>query len=80
MLEKLIQLLKEGGALRLSDLADQLGVSQPLVEQMIEHLVRAGYLKQVEGCSEGHCTGCSLKRTCKAPSVRTWAYTGKSRP
>jgi len=45
MLRKLIRAIAEGQASSLGDLAKQLDVSAGLLEQMLEDLVRQGYLR-----------------------------------
>ena len=63
MLEKLLQLVGEGGIRSYDELAVQLGVSRPLVEAMILDLVRLGYLRPAVGACEGSpgCrAGCGL--------------------
>lgn len=63
MLEKLLQLTSEGGVHSYDELAARLGVSRPLVEAMIEDLVRLGYLRPAIDACEGSpaCrAGCGL--------------------
>jgi len=66
MLEKLLELVGEGGLHSYDDLAARLGASRPLVEAMILDLVRLGYLRPAvgacasapacrAGCSQGGC-------------------------
>jgi IclR helix-turn-helix domain len=45
MLEKLLQLVGEGGVHSYDELAERLGVPRPLVEAMIHDLARLGYLR-----------------------------------
>jgi hypothetical protein len=54
-------------------LARQLNVSEALVEQMLDELVRLGYLRPLETCSIEACTGCSQRNNCitRRP-VHTW--------
>lgn len=72
MLEKLLELISQNGTVQPATLARQLDVSPALVEQMIEHLERVGYLKVVEGCAESHCTGCSVVEACGTSKIRFW--------
>ncbi len=63
MLEKLLQLLAEGGLYRYEDLMERLAVSRAMVEAMVEELVRLGYLRPIHNqcgtscalCAKGHC-------------------------
>jgi len=45
MLEQVLDLLKDGELHSLKEIADKMNVSLPLLEKMIEELVRLGYLK-----------------------------------
>ena len=53
MLEKLLQLVGEGGIHSYDELAARLGASRPLLEAMIQDLVRLGYLKPAVSTCEG---------------------------
>ncbi len=64
MLEKLLQLVGEGGIHSYDELAGRLDASRPLVEAMIQDLVRLGYLRPaVDSCeSSPACrAGCGLQ-------------------
>ncbi|MFZ5819710.1 MAG: FeoC-like transcriptional regulator [Chloroflexota bacterium] len=63
MLEQLLAEIRSGGALEVGALAKKLDASPQLVEAMLEHLQRAGYIRPYENCGEG-CNGCSLKAQC----------------
>ncbi len=81
MLQRLLELVAEGGLRSYADLARELGVSEGLVGQMIEHLARMGYLRPVAGDCESRCTGCSLAKTCAIGGpARVWALTEKGGP
>jgi hypothetical protein len=70
MLEKLLKLIREEGAIASSVLALRLGVSQVMVDAMLADLERAGYLRQVQSgsnCSQGACSG----KTCQ-PETKIW--------
>ena len=78
MLQRLLELVAEGGLRSCADLARELEVSQGLVGQMIEHLARRGYLRPVAGDCESQCTGCSLAKTCAVGGpTRVWTLTEK---
>ena len=78
MLQRLLDLVAEGGLRSYADLARELGVSEGLVGQMIEDLARRGYLRPVAGDCQGRCTGCSLAGTCAVGGpTRVWALTEK---
>jgi DNA-binding Lrp family transcriptional regulator len=66
MLNRLLELLREGGTLRIRNLADELDTTPELVEAMLEDLARMGYLRRVGAeCSE-QCKTCSLSEMCVA--------------
>jgi predicted ArsR family transcriptional regulator len=76
MLEELLGRIAEGGTHSLSELAQELGVGEELLRQMIEDLVRRGYLRPVAGDCQSQCTGCPLAKTCAIGSPsRVWALT-----
>jgi len=77
MLEKLLQLVGEGGIHSHDELAARLGVSRPLVEAMILDLVRLGYLRPAIDACEGSpaCrAGCGLGGCSAGP---LWTLTDK---
>jgi len=78
MLRELLRLMAQGGVRTRAELARELGVSEGLVEQMLEDLARMGYLKPVEGSCASQCTACPLAKTCAAGTpARIWALTEK---
>ena len=77
MLEKLLQIVAEGGIHSCEDLAGHLSIPQPLLETMVEELARLGYLREVgDGCG-GHCVGCSIGGCSVVGPGRLWTLTGK---
>jgi len=79
VLTRLLDLVREGGTHRVTDLARQLGATTGLVEAMLESLERMGYLKQVgDGCA-GRCNSCPLAGMCAvgAPTDRPGAGSGR---
>ena len=82
MFMRLLQLTLEAkGSLSLPELARRLGVSEALLEPMIQDLVRLGYLAPVEGgCEQGACRLCPQRGGCSVRSPgRLWALTGRGR-
>jgi predicted ArsR family transcriptional regulator len=76
MLNRLLRIICSGGTLSLKQVAQQLDVSEVLVESMIDELVRMGYLRPLEGICIDHCNGCPMAGTCSlAGSGRVWALT-----
>lgn len=73
MLERLLGLLRAGGAYRVGDLARALGTTPELVEAMLDSLQRLGYLKTVGHACAEPCTSCPLARACGPnASARLW--------
>jgi DNA-binding Lrp family transcriptional regulator len=66
MLNRLLELLREGGARRIRDLADELNTTPELVQLMLESLTRMGYLKRVGAACSAQCAACPLSGTCVA--------------
>ena len=72
MLEELLKEIRAGGTLETRVLAKHLGATPELVEVMLEHLQRAGFIHPYVHCGEG-CQGCSLRSACGSQSVlRLW--------
>lgn len=78
MLRELVRTIAEGQAHSQVELARRLGVSEGLLEQMLEDLAQMGYLIQVAGgCAEQR-TACPLARICIAGQPRkAWVLTEK---
>jgi hypothetical protein len=77
MLERLLELVAEGGAHSYKDLTRQLSISQPLLEAVLTDLARLGYLRAVsDGCSE-KCSACSIGRCAVTGPGRLWTLTDK---
>jgi hypothetical protein len=77
MLERLLRLVAGGGVYSYEDLMVQLGVSQALLELMLEDLSRFGYLRAVENGFGGHCSGCSVGGCSVVVPGRLWTLTEK---
>jgi hypothetical protein len=87
VLDRLLNVLAEGGVYTPTQLASRLGVSEGLVEQMLADLSRMGYLRSVSNptCqigSNGHttpCANCPTVGTCAVgrPGGQVWALTDK---
>lgn len=74
MLEKLVNEIRSGGTLEAGALAIRLGTSPQIIEAMLEHLQRIGYIKTYANCGDS-CQGCSLNEACGKPrqnSLRLW--------
>ena len=77
-MQRLLELVAEGGVHSYADLARELGVSEGLLGQMIEHLARMGYLRPVAGDCQSQCPGCPLAETCAIGGpTRVWMLAEK---
>ncbi len=78
MLKQLLNLLqRDDGIQRVEKLAAELGTSPAQVLQMLDELVRRGYLKRTSmACSETQCNSCPLTQFCASGADRqTQVYT-----
>lgn len=75
MLNKLLDLINQGGSLTPSKLASELNTTPAMVEMMIEELTRRGLLKASEisnKCDSDACSTCYLAKSCKPKLQRVW--------
>jgi predicted ArsR family transcriptional regulator len=77
MLNKLLELLHEGGARRIRDLADELDTTPELVQLMLQDLARMGYLKHVDAECPATCTACPMSGSCVAAGSPHGESTGR---
>ena len=87
MLDRLLSILAEGGVHTPAGLANQLGVTEGLVGQMLADLARMGYLQPVASptCQtpsnggSGPCANCPISSGCAAgrPGGQVWTLTHK---
>ena len=80
MLDRLLQILAEGGAHSYADLARNLGVGEGLLQQMIEDLARMEYLKAVGKSCGAKCEECPVAGVCAVGGRgQVWSLTQKGR-
>jgi hypothetical protein len=82
VLRRLLALIADRqGVSSYDDLARELGVSPPLVEQLVADLLRSGCLRvAIDECVAQGCTSCPLRTSCSLPDgVRLWQLTEKGR-
>jgi hypothetical protein len=73
LLERLRDLLQEGGTHLVSDLAAELDTSAQLVEMMLDDLVRTGSLAAFGADSGPECQSCPLAHRCaRMAPPRIW--------
>jgi DNA-binding IscR family transcriptional regulator len=78
VLERLLNMVGEGGVHSYSELATSLGVSGQLLEQMVKDLVRLGYLEPVGGGCSSACAECSMGDLCAIGGQgQAWTLTEK---
>ena len=78
MLDRLLQILAEGGTHSYADLTRALGVGEELLQQMIEDLARMGYLKPVGADCQAKCEGCPVAGICAVGGRgQVWSLTEK---
>jgi predicted ArsR family transcriptional regulator len=80
MLERLLKAVAEGGVHSYSELAKNLGVSEDLLRQMVEDLVRMGYLEPLRETCPSACAECSMGDVCTIGGHgRAWSLTREGR-
>jgi hypothetical protein len=72
LLEELMSKVRKGGTLETSRLAAELDSPVEMIEAMLEHLQRQGFISEYVRCTDG-CEGCGLRAGCAtAPQMRMW--------
>lgn len=64
LLEQLLALVRRGGVRSIAEVAAELGTTPGLVETMLEHLTRRGYLRPLETSCTQRCAGCPMAGQC----------------
>jgi len=78
MLVEVLQLLAREEVFSKAELARRLEVSEEMVEQMLEELVRKGYLKAASISCEQSCSACPMRDVCAVRGGnRLWVLTAK---
>lgn len=80
MLENLLEVIVTGRVHTVQTAARQLDIPLALAEQMLDLLVRRGYLVENESCQSG-CRACALKASCsnvKQPRLITVTAQGRA--
>jgi len=75
MMERLLQIVAEGGIHSYEDLERKLSISRPMLEALLAELARLGYLQAVGGACSGHCAGCTAGGCSIAGPGRAWGLT-----
>ena len=77
MLKDLLQLIARGGVRRYEDLTQELAITQPLLEAMLEDLARLGYLRAVGATCDTKCKSCPMGGCSIAGPGKLWTLTEK---
>lgn len=78
MLDQVLRIAAQGGIHTRRELAQRLDVSEELLQQMIDELVRIGYLKPVAGDCDDRCASCPFAAECAIGGAdRIWTLTDK---
>ena len=79
MYQELLEALAEERAYTHGSLSHRTGLSESLVEQLLDELEQQGFIAQLGNqCAGGCCAGCGLMGTCDAPRLITgWQFTDK---
>ncbi|MCK4356954.1 helix-turn-helix domain-containing protein [Candidatus Bipolaricaulota bacterium] len=78
MYQELLEALAEGRAYTLGSLSHHTGLSESLVEQLLDELEQRGFIAQLVNKCAGGCAGCGLMGTCDAlRPIAGWQFTDK---
>ncbi|MFT5734937.1 MAG: hypothetical protein ACI80K_002290 [Paracoccaceae bacterium] len=78
MLNELLQRVGQGGSVHLGELADEFGVTVPVIRDMLADLAIRGYLKPTGGECSTKCGGCAFATSCHGEvATQTWTLTQK---
>lgn len=65
MLMKVLACIANSKGLSIQGIADKVGISKELVEQMIDNLIQMGYIRRVGlSCDTSKCKGCASSSSC----------------
>lgn len=80
MLKEVLRLMDESGALLKSKMARDLNISENILEDLIEQLIRMKYLQEDLGSPtcETKCSGCSLS-SCNTTPVKMYKISQKGK-
>jgi hypothetical protein len=78
MLVQVLDTIAQGGTWSFADLARTVGVEKELLQQMIEHLTRMGYLNLIGEVCQSGCDDCPVAGVCGIGGEgQAWGLTGK---
>ena len=77
MFDKLLVLLKRGGTLTLDQMARELDTTPEVVNGMVDHMARQGWLHAMSASCDSACSACLFARDCvRTDQQRIWLATG----
>jgi hypothetical protein len=80
MFDKLMALLKRGGAVTIDQAARELDTTPEVVSGMIAHMTHQGWLRPMSASCDTRCGECVFARDCtRAGNQRIWSITGDGR-
>ena len=78
MHQEIIEALAEERSYNLLALSRRVGLSEPLVEQLLDELEQQGFITPLVNECSGGCAGCGLMGTCDAlRPIAGWQFTDK---
>lgn len=76
MFGRLMSLLKRDGTVTIDQMARELETTPEVVNGMIDHMVRAGSLRQMSASCDTACSECMFARDCtRAGQSKVWRFT-----
>ncbi len=76
MFDKLMTLLKRGGAVTIDQMARELRTSPEVVNGMLDHMTRQGWLRVMSASCDSACSACLFARDCaRVEKGRVWVST-----
>jgi DeoR/GlpR family transcriptional regulator of sugar metabolism len=83
LIKEVLELVRDGGLLSKSDIADKMGIQEATLENVFSLLSSKGYLKKIDGTTElpRACMSCSVSRECarKASAGNVYIITDKGK-
>ena len=80
MFDKLLGLLKRGGAVTIDQAARELDTTPEVVSGMIDHMTRTGWLRSMSASCDTRCGECLFACDCtRVDNHRVWLTVGDGR-
>jgi hypothetical protein len=73
MLDKLLAIMNRGGTLTVDQIARELNTTPAMIDELIDHLMRSGWLKPMDASCDSSCHQCALASDCRRTNQsRIW--------